>query len=159
MSFFNYQQWDAIADAYIPALAILWLISAGFATANRRWSSIKDSSFILMLGLVCAYALMAIDGQLNLWPSVKITGSRLDYSTHTTVATVVLLAVLNQITSAKQALKLTLLGISFTLYLALMNYQNYHTWADMLSSLAAIILLVSTIGKLAGKPLTFLFKF
>ena len=40
-----------------------------------------------------------------------------------------------------------------------MNYQNYHSWADMLSSLAAIILLISVIGKLAGKSFTFLFKF
>jgi hypothetical protein len=79
---------------------------------------------ISALAVVYVYGWMYVDIKLGIWPLVGW-----DYSTHTALAWALVWA---NFFSNKTARVPAM--ISLGLYLALMDYQNYHTWADMIST-------------------------
>ena len=121
----DYETLDAIADSYIPVLAI-WVLGYCIVTlANKRWASLKLQGGSLVLGLAVAYGLMILDNYLGIWPSVG-----LDYSTHTAVSLVLVIhIVLFQVRAVGW-----FHTVIFCLYLGLMKYQQYHTFADMFTT-------------------------
>lgn len=136
----DYETLDTIADAYIPLLAGLYLFALVWTLSQlpgqRR--AVGASALILALMLLASYGLMFLDNWLKLWP-----GFGLDYSTHTAVSFSLVLA----LCMLKRRLWPLWLG-SFIGYLALMHYQQYHTVADMLTTLIALIwlpLLISAV--------------
>ena len=128
MSFLTYRQWDAIADAYIPLLAL----SCVFFLANNIWKKQFKLSARLalatMISIVYVYGWMYVDLALSLWPKLEW-----DYSTHTALAWALVISNVY----LKKAMRAPVL-ISMGLYLGLMRYQNYHTWEDMISTTVVI---------------------
>ena len=78
----TYQQWDAIADSYIPGLCIFSVASLAYQYKQRR-SPVNTLYYlaILLLGVAQVYALMWMDQKLKLWQNFAS-----DYSTHTALS-------------------------------------------------------------------------
>jgi hypothetical protein len=126
----NYETLDTIADAYIPILALFSLIAIAIpATQHRRKVATQRLLKILIFAAI-AFGLMFIDSWLGLWPAFG-----LDYSSHTAVSLVlvIFLSLINK--------KLIIFWmVSFIAYLLLMRYQQYHTFADMVTTTVAVII-------------------
>ncbi len=135
----SYHTLDTIADTYVPLLFLCLLISVAAQLRQPKLAVKAFCSILLLAGI--AYGLMFADNLLNLWAP-----RGLDYSTHTatSAACVWYLFWLHK--------GRRLLGgffhyravylfwpISLVAYLALMRYQQYHSWPDMLSTLIAIL--------------------
>lgn len=125
----SYETLDAIADSYNPLLGIIALLILARTLVATRWrlAGIQALQLIVMLGI--AYGLKFLDGRFGIWRMFA-----LDYSTHTatSVALVVFLAV--------NAKRFAAFWISSLLtYFGLMIYQQYHTVADILTTLLAVI--------------------
>lgn len=153
MDFFAYfelsfQQWDVIADSYIPVLALLSAIHLalyflqgtqfckGFIFEYLKHSLLRLACIILCL--IWVYGLMFLDHALNIWPSFNYNGHILDYSTHTALAWVFS----SYLFFAYQKHFKWIAGLivmSMALYLGLMKYQNYHTVADMLTTSLVVL--------------------
>ena len=121
----NYEQWDLIADSYIPLLVLYSLASLVKTNPSDR----KNNLISLTLSVLLVYGMMFLDNWLHIWPVLGW-----DYSTHTALS-LVLVTFLYQLNTKFKAI---IIG-SFILYLLLMFYQQYHTWADMLSTIAIIM--------------------
>lgn len=81
-----------------------------------------------VVSVVVVYVWMIADQRLSLWPSMG-----LDYSTHTGLALVFVIAL------AGFGRKLALVAVgSLLLYTVLMWSLGYHTWMDMLSTVLVI---------------------
>lgn len=143
MALLSYQTLDTIADAYVPALAITALISMAAKLGQPRLALKEFCAFLLLAFL--AYGLMFMDTAHRLWAS-----RGWDYSTHTAIAAACVWY-LFWLHKSKRVLAgffhqpwvyifwpLSLIG-----YLALMRYQQYHSWADMLTTLLALLPLLS----------------
>ncbi len=124
----SYEQLDRIADAYIPALALIWLIACIATGRARGWQAGVARLLLGVLALVLVYGVAWLDERGALWPRFG-----LDYSTHTAVAAAVIVA----ITTAARRLR-WLLALSFVGYCLLMLYQRYHTLGDIASTLAVL---------------------
>ena len=124
MNLLNYQQWDAIADAYIPLLALIlicFLIQKLWKKQFKRSLTLLVTSIV---SIVYVYGWMYLDNQFQLWPMLNW-----DYSTPTALAWALVWGNF----FAHKAMRIPAL-VSLVLYLALMDYQNYHTWGDMVST-------------------------
>lgn len=121
----SYQTLDAIADAYVPALALLWLLLVLVALLARRWQAALMRVGLGAATLAIAYGLMWLDGVLGAWAAAG-----LDYSTHAAVA----FALVSVAGAASRRLVLPA-AISLVLYAGLMLYQRYHSVADIVSTL------------------------
>lgn len=122
----TYQTLDLIADAYIPFLLMCVLLCGGYRTAASREplrSGVYQLSQLL-LNVSAVYAMGYIDQKLLLWPSWG-----LDYSTHTALA-IALCVRFWRCSPWWQARFICFASLAS--YAALMRYQQYHTWADML---------------------------
>lgn len=145
----SYETLDAIADAYNPLLficVILTYVSNGrFAHRKLRYSLHCIREIVAMLILV--YVTLMVDKYLSLWPRFG-----LDYSTHTALAAVLCFLLWQHTRPPIQVIwPVSLLG-----YCILMDYQNYHTWGDMISTLLYIAAAVAAIVPLQRKfPATF----
>lgn len=124
----TYQQLDTLADSYSPILVVASLILP-FWTYRQQFSLafgwLAESSW----GLCVVYGLMALDQHWLIWPRWG-----LDYSTHTGFAWVLAINLCRY--HYRWPWALSLLG-----YCALMKYQGYHTWSDMLTTALAVSLL------------------
>ncbi|MBU2713472.1 hypothetical protein [Zooshikella harenae] len=131
----NYETLDTIADAYIPALAIILFCTLIFITFKngKQIEAVKKVSLYFICLIITSFGLMFIDNTLSIWPSIN-----LDYSTHTAVSFTFVLS-LNQIFVKRWQLII----LSFILYLVLMVYQQYHSIADILTTLIPIGLMAT----------------
>lgn len=148
MSLLTYQQWDAIADSYIPLMAVLSLIhvlhvffSGSSFSKLVSWTNIKSLVVRILTITVCiawVYGLMFLDNHLKIWPSLSINNQVLDYSTHTALA-LVFSTYLFCANIKRKPVRAYLSLVSLVLYLLLMKYQNYHTFADMLTTTVVVL--------------------
>lgn len=124
----TYEALDAVADAYVPLLAVLTLAGIGITAWQRRWRELSTRLTLLALGLGVAYGIMALDAWLLLWADLG-----LDYSTHTAVALILVITLMLMI----GRLRWVWLG-SLGAYAVLMRVQGYHSIADILSTAAIV---------------------
>ncbi len=129
MQALSYEQWDLIADAYIPLLLFCVLFELGLF--GRRYGALQGAklfaSALANVGLI--YTVMAIDNTWALWPQLA-----LDYSTHTALA----LALGMHLSLVGRTVAVLFWG-SMGLYCLLMRYQAYHTWGDMVSTAVVVL--------------------
>jgi len=131
----SYEQLDAIADSVNPVLLGLTLVVPWTPWFKAKLRPVRWIVAVL-LALAIVYGMQFVDATLGWWPRWK-----LDYSTHSALA--IALIVLWSFAS--------LMGLAvglgvFGLYAALMVYQQYHTWADILSTALVIGPLVWGVG-------------
>lgn len=124
MDFLTYKQWDVIADAYIPILAILFLVFIVRLIFKKQFKLSATLLAVTGLSIVYVYGWMYLDIKLGIWPRIGW-----DYSTHTALAWALVWANVFAYKNSRIPV-----FISLGLYLGLMDYQNYHTWADMIST-------------------------
>lgn len=137
----SYETLDLIADAYIPLLAVISVAFILVPVRHMRWRDMARRLFAFALLGVIAYGLMFLDVRLQIWPRVG-----LDYSTHTAVALVLVIFL------SVVGLRLWWLWLlSFLSYLLLMLYQEYHTVADMATTIAAVIIPASVVVGYLGE--------
>ncbi len=129
MALLTYEQWDAIADAYIPLLGGLSLLCLANTGRISGLSKALGEAVAMGLSVTYVYLLMWIDGVFSLWHALG-----LDYSTHTALAWV--LVIYLSFTGTKALL---FSGLSLCLYGGLMAYQQYHSLADMLTTSLVIV--------------------
>lgn len=137
----SYETLDVIADAYTPLLALIALAVIVRQAFARHWRVSMLQLASILLGALFAYGLMYFDQAAGVWPSLG-----LDYSTHTAVATVLVVFLALHARTGMWVWIASLL-----LYGALMLYQRYHSLADILTT--AVVILV-----LAVPTLTFLYR-
>jgi hypothetical protein len=128
---FSYETLDAIADTYIPILALVSFVSLGKTIISSQWRLLTIHSALLVAGILLAYGLMLLDIFAGIWPVLG-----LDYSTHTAVA-LVLVCYLAVVFRKYFAIWI---GSSIA-YFLLMLYQGYHTVADIGTTILAVSLL------------------
>jgi hypothetical protein len=127
----DYETLDSFADAYVPLIAVASALHLVQSAIARRWRLVRRQGVLLLAGLAVAYGLMFLDAALSIWPTFG-----LDYSTHTAVALVLVIFL------CSLSVKLIpVWGASLMLYLALMLYQEYHTLADILTTILVVDLL------------------
>lgn len=139
MALLSYQTLDTIADAYVPALAIIALVSMAAKLGQPRLALKEFCAFALLAFL--AYGIMFMDATHRLWAS-----QGWDYSTHTATAAACVWY-LFWLHKSKRVLGgffqqpwiYVFWPISLVGYLALMRYQQYHNWPDMLTTLVALM--------------------
>lgn len=164
----SYEMLDCIADAYIPLLVVGLCLgfflrstlcqrvlgrylskhyifedyvftfsqyeSRAYQENPREW--LPTLSF-LMVSIFSVYMIGFLDYRFGFWRILS-----LDYSTHTALALVLVVNILNL--GVTVVVKFTV-GLSFLAYLVLMRYQNYHTWLDMISTALIIFSILSFI--------------
>ena len=139
----TYQQLDAIADGVNPALAILALLLPFFVRPSQQYGRL---AFLLNTGISMAvmYAIAWVDRIAGLWSAF-----RLDYSQHTGFAAVLVFSLFAWNRRFGAVLAIVLIG-----YVALMLYQEYHTIADMLTTVMIIVpatLAIHLLGRTAER--------
>lgn len=128
----TYEQWDTIADAYIPTLALIYFILIGYKIYQRQYRLASMYFVITFLCSVVVYSLMFLDNAIHIWPRFD-----LDYSTHTALALVFVNSIWQIIANTRKLSKL-LLAFSFFSYLLLMKWMAYHSVLDMLTTILAL---------------------
>lgn len=113
-----------ISDLYTPLLIFIWLFYLYQKAATRR-AEIK----VLLLSLLLVYTVMFLDNYFNIWP---IWG--LDYSTHSAVA---LIFVINL--SWRNKILRLFAPLSLLVYCCFMWKLNYHSFADILTTLLVLL--------------------
>lgn len=129
----TYDQWDAIADAVNPVMAIVTLLVPFFIRSGYRGGR-RAFYLALASSMATMYALGWIDARQNIWASWGM-----DYSTHTGFA-VVLVASL-WLWARPVGLSAGAVAIA---YAGLMLYQGYHSLADI--ALTGAIVCALTLG-------------
>ncbi|RDH42064.1 hypothetical protein [Zooshikella ganghwensis] len=135
----SYEILDTIADLYIPLLACI-LFCTLILSVNKDSKEVKVLKkvvFYFIALTITSYGVMFLDNTFKIWPHLM-----LDYSTHTAVSFTLVLS-LYQLFPQRWLLLL----LSFILYLALMVYQQYHSIADILTTLLPIGLLAAIFHK------------
>lgn len=123
----TYEILDAIADSYNPLLFIGYIV---FSVIYWRRGD-KVACIRGFVGIVIAYSLMFLDSALGLWKSLG-----LDYSTHTAVAlALIVFHIHKRPLSSGPAISFM---VSLLAYYALMVYQEYHSFLDIVSTALAI---------------------
>lgn len=122
----SYEVIDAVCDSVSP---VLFFIALGLLLKQTRTGLGRARAGLLFLlaGLGLVYGFMYLDKALGLWASF---GG--DYSTHTAFALVVSLSI---VWSSNKKL---LTWVVFGIYLALMRYQQYHSFLDMGTTILAV---------------------
>jgi hypothetical protein len=134
----SYELLDTIADAYVPALALISLLCIVAGTWKFRWKIGLERLLGFAAVAVIAYGLMFLDLRFGLWPALG-----LDYSTHTAVS----LGLAIFLCFHARRLRWLWLG-SLLCYVALMLYQRYHTVPDIIST--AVVAGVPIAAAVAG---------
>lgn len=134
----TYQQWDAIADSYLPILLALCLVFLFVTFWQKKFKQGAIEFVSLVLGTVSIYSIMFIDNALKIWPSFNS-----DYSTHTALALVFIFYLC-------QKHKIALIGAigSMCGYIVLMMYQEYHTFLDIITTSLVVLPILYLIGVL-----------
>lgn len=136
----SYQQLDTIADSYTPILGAIWLLLALAPLVRLQLKTSVNRVVSGLLASAIAYGGMYADNHWLIWPRYG-----LDYSTHTAIA---IAAVVQLMVIARQGWWLW--SGSLLAYLMLMNYQHYHSWADMVTTGLAVLppMLLTTLWQL-----------
>jgi hypothetical protein len=125
---FSYEFLDRIADSFTPLLAFFWLALSVIPGFSRQWRLVLVRISLGLAYLFIAYGFMWFDAATGLWGKYH-----LDYSTHTAVACALAAAI------ATISFRLGMIAaVLVLLYFPLMIYQGYHTFADIISTIAAI---------------------
>ncbi|BCD99621.1 hypothetical protein [Marinagarivorans cellulosilyticus] len=135
----SYQTLDTLADLYVPLLFLLMLISVA-SKLKQPTVALKEFCSILLLAGI-AYGMMFADSAQSLWSQ-----RGWDYSTHTATAAACVWY-LFWLHKGRRTLGglfqhkavYVFWPLSLIAYLALMRYQQYHSWPDMLSTLLAVL--------------------
>ena len=126
----RYELLDRLADAYVPALGLVWL-GACVLSGLRHGPRAGLARLFLGLGaMVFAYGLMWLDARFGFWPRFG-----LDYSTHAAVALAFATAIMPNWRRARWPV-----AVSLVAYVLLMLVQRYHTVADIASTTAVLAL-------------------
>lgn len=160
MDLLSFSQWDAIADSYIPLLSALvsihllhLFVTKSASSKTLLWKS-NRLLFIHMVTISIAiawvYGLMFLDAYLNIWPSLSINDQVLDYSTHTALALVFSSYLYSIYRKKKPGCAYTCV-VSMVLYLLLMKYQKYHSFADIISTVLVILPVIFLLFKRLNK--------
>ena len=120
----DYQTLDTIADSYTPLLAILCLGYLAKSLFRKEFTAFKTLGLFVIYSLAVSYGIMFWDNHFNIWPAFE-----LDYSTHTAVALSLVVSLCLMVRSLSR-----LWIASLLMYMTLMEYQNYHSLTDMLST-------------------------
>ncbi len=120
----TYEQLDWIADAYTPLLALTVFYSIFKTWQEKNKRRVINQVTSLILGMLVVYGIYFLDGSYRIWLNWD-----LDYSTHTAFA---LVFVIHYAAFCRNYVWLQL--SLFTGYLLLMVYQNYHSFADILTT-------------------------
>lgn len=147
LNMLTYEQWDTIADVYIPLLLLLSLCHLAYFISKKEIRKAATIFTATVLSVFYIYAWMFLDQALLIWPSFSVAGQVLDYSTHTALAWVF---VCQLIMINKTSLYASV--VSMVLYLALMLYQQYHSIADMVTTTAVVLPILYVLQKQAVKP-------
>jgi hypothetical protein len=140
---FSHQTLDRVADAHNPMLGCLWFALVGAALLRRQGREAARRAAVGLACLVVAYGLEYVDIATGLWPRLG-----LDYSTHTAVA-VAMVATLRA--GARGAGLFA--ACTTALYVPLMIHQGYHGVGDILSTAAAVALIVALPARWTAAPL------
>ncbi|PCK06961.1 MAG: hypothetical protein COA42_16740 [Alteromonadaceae bacterium] len=127
----RYEILDSIADTYTPLLLIAYLsYSIFYFRAGDRTAYLKG-----LWGLAVAYLIMFLDNATQLWHAFN-----LDYSTHSSVALAFIMFHLHK----RKLVTPPAIGIigSLLAYYLLEIYQQYHSAADILSTVIIIAPLI-----------------
>lgn len=127
----TYEQWDFIADAYIPILILINLGLMGHFFRSKYWLRLQQGIMSLITAIPLVYISMWLDQVFSLWPAFNS-----DFSTHTALA----YALIWHWKDSNKRLAATGL-ISLLMYFILMDFQGYHTWLDMISTILAMTIL------------------
>lgn len=128
----TYEQWDMIADAYIPSLALIYFVIIGYKIYQRQYRIVSMHTAITLLSSVVVYGLMFFDRAMHIWSQFT-----LDYSTHTALALVFVHSIWHITSNIKKFLRVYV-GLSFVSYLLLMKWMAYHSALDMLTTILAL---------------------
>ena len=128
----TYEQWDTIADAYIPSLALIYFMLIAYTIYQRQYGLALTYFAMTLLCSVVVYSLMFIDNAMHIWPRFN-----LDYSTHTALALVFVQSIWQIISNVKIFTKIFLI-LSFVSYLLLMKWMAYHSVRDMLTTILVL---------------------
>ena len=120
----DYETLDVIADIYNPLLAVTALGMIVLALLRQQKVNAKYQVISILLAMIAVYCFFFLDKHFEVWSSVG-----LDYSTHTAFA---LVFVVHLAWFTKSWL--WWLAGSFFLYLALMKFQEYHSWGDIITT-------------------------
>ena len=118
-----------LADAYIPALAVIIIYQLADAAKHRKHRFLSSSATYLVLATMYIYVLRFLDTHYLWWPQWQ-----LDYSTHTALAWVFVIQLCG--TSERQRFFAT---SSLCFYGALMSHMGYHNLNDMITTSIAVV--------------------
>ena len=124
----SYDTLDAIADSINPALGVIALLVPWMRRKGTRYALALDA--LTLLAVAVAYAVQTLDSQLGLW-----SRAGLDFSTHTAV----FIAIASSLWQENRAWQFAAALLGFG-YAALMLYQHYHSWLDITSTAAVMLL-------------------
>ncbi|MEH6451653.1 MAG: hypothetical protein V7782_01305 [Psychromonas sp.] len=119
------QTWALIADTYTPVLVFMVLYY--LKKSNKVIQ--KQQAIALIKAIAVVYLLMFIDNYFSIWLSMGM-----DYSTHTAIALVFVVVL-----SYRSLLHLIIASLSLVLYGLLMRYLNYHSIADVVSTIVVLL--------------------
>jgi hypothetical protein len=125
----SYETLDLLADAYIPLLTILSLSLIVLSLFKSRWQVAGLQVLAITFVLLISYGLMFLDNRFQIWPAFG-----LDYSTHTAVSLSLVVFL-----SFNKPNRIIIWVGSFIAYLLLMLYQRYHTFSDIASTSAVVL--------------------
>ncbi len=131
----TYNQLDAIADAYIPILAIVSALIIVRETIVYGLCKARINASILLSCSIVAYGLMFLDQWCDFWPAMG-----LDYSTHTAIAWVFVVFLFDRTKTTKYInLLQAFIVLSMGAYIVLMLFQKYHSVLDIVSTSVVMV--------------------
>jgi len=133
----TYEQWDTVADAVNPLMAIVTL---GLPlVTHSRYSGGRLAFYLAgVVSMAAMYGLGWLDARWYVWESVGM-----DYSTHS--GFVAVLVVSMWLWKRTAGVAAAAIGVA---YAVLMLYQRYHTIEDIVSTVAVIAALTLAIHHL-----------
>ena len=114
-----------IADIYTPLLMLVLFYY--FRKSSKALQ--KKQAIAVLTSIIIVYLFMFTDNYFSIWLSLGM-----DYSTHTGIALVFVVAL-----SYRSSLHLVIACLSLLFYGFLMRYLNYHSIADMLSTTLVLL--------------------
>ena len=124
----SYESLDAIADSVNPTIGLVALLVPWLRRQGPRYALAFNA--LTLVAVAMAYALQAIDAQIRLWPSLG-----LDYSTHTAV----FVAIASSLWQHGRWLRIAAVALAVA-YAALMLFQRYHSWLDIMSTTLVMLI-------------------
>lgn len=122
-----------VADSYLPLLGLACLGGLLKTLSQQGWSQAGPALGLLLAGPGVAFGLGALDQLMGLWPAMA-----LDYSTHMALALVLTLYLVRGASRPWRGFWLVLLPLLLIGYGLLMLLLDYHSLADMLTTVVPV---------------------